>query len=59
MSCTNFLAAREVQFKASEFVLVLPQWAGALWVSIRRTGTIFAAQEEGLIALYLWLIKGF
>lgn len=59
MSCTNFLAAHEVQFKVSESILVLLQWPGALWVNVCRTGTIFAAQEEGLLALYLLAYQGF
>ena len=55
---TNFLAVHKVQFKASESTLVLLQWAGALWVITCRTGTMFAAQEKGLLVLCLLAYKG-
>jgi len=59
MFCTNFLASRKLRLKASESSLALLQWAGALWVITCRTGTMFAAQEKGLLALSLLAYKGF
>lgn len=55
---TDFLGAHEVEFKASESTLALLQWAGALWAITCRTGTMFAAQEKGLLALCLLAYKG-